>query len=228
MPNYETFIFGSFNSANHSVVMADEWIDASPGIEFEAIGIEGRDGAIYTQLNYQDVVRNVECFLTDSDKADIVRAGLKGSGDLIINERIRKAYIFDQFEFEKHGYKALRFIVPFIMEPFWYSNDSYTVYSSGSNIPNAGNHDSAPMIKVVMPANSTGTVKIGDFQFTLKNADSSSKTIEIDCKEKCETYPACITLGGFEYPTLKPGDNKLTISGASFTVSVKRRSCWVG
>lgn len=228
MPNYETFVFGDFHSEVYGVVMADEWIDASPGIEYEAVSIEGRDGAIYTQLNYQDVVKNVECFLMDSDYADEVRAGLKGSGNLIINGRIRKAHIFDQFEFEQHGYKALRFVVPFILGPFWYSNDSYVTYSSSSHIYNSGNHDSAPMIKVVMPANSTGTVKIGDYQFTLTNTGDASKTIEIDCKEKCETYPECMALSGFEYPVLKPGVNLLTIAGAALTVSVKRRDCWLG
>lgn len=227
-PNYETFVFGSFDSANQSVVMADEWLDVSPGIEYEAINIEGRNGAIYTALNYQDVVRNVECFLMDSSNVDAVRAGMKGSGDLIFKNRIRKAHIFDQFEFEKYGHNALRFIVPFIMEPFWHSNDSYVTYSSGSNIPNEGNRDSYPLIKVVMPASSTGTVEIDDYQFTLKNTDSAAQTIEIDCKEKSETYPACMTLSGFEYPALKPGNNKLTVTGAAFTVSVKRRSCWIG
>lgn len=228
MPNYETFTFGDFVSADSNVVMADEWIDASPAINYEATDIDGRDGAIYTELNYLDVVKNVECFLTDASKEDTVRAALKGTGDLIIGGKIRKAHIFDQIEFEKHGYNALRFVIPFILEPFWYSNDSYTTYSSGSNIPNQGNRDSAPMIKVVMPANSTGTVKIGDYQFTLQNAESSSKTIEIDCKEKSETYPAKITLSGFEYPALKPGNNLLTVIGAAFTVSLKRRSCWMG
>lgn len=217
----EKFKFNGRSSDVMGVLMTEEWQETKPEEDYEQISIEGKDGSIYTPLNYRDIQKNVQCVLLNKDRQQDVMQWLNGKGIFELNGRYKQAYIFQEITFEKRGPFKKQFEIPFILEPFWYKNDAYTEYTE--SVMNEGNIEAVPMIKLT----GTGTVDltVNDVRFAVTFDDSGS--IEIDCKEKVEDKPKCISIG-FEYPTLKPGKNAITFHTGTCRVYMKRKDRWLG
>lgn len=217
----EPFRFKGISSESMGVVLSDKWIDTKAGINYESVEIEGRDGAILTPLNYKNVTKKVKATLLNKGKLNSVMAWLSGQGIFEKDGRYRMAYIFDEIEYEQYGVIKETFEIPFIFEPFWYKADTYTEYSQCVN--NDGNMEAVPMIK--LEGKGTVDITINNVRFAV--SFDSSGSIEVDSKEKKEDKPQNISIG-FEYPTLKPGRNEITIHTGSCKVLMKRKDRWLG
>lgn len=218
---YETFVFNGKSSDQYRVLMHTEWLDISPSINYEKTDIEGRDGAIYEALNYQDINRSVPCTMLDRDLLPQIIRWLKGSGVFEFNGRYRQARIYDQIDFDPIGLKHADFAIPFIFEPFWYKKDQFAQYTD--NVRNNGDIYSVPIIR--LKGSGTGSVTVNGLTFGV--SFDSDHQIVIDCKEKTEDKPKCITIG-FEYPTLNPGENEISYSGGITSIEIMRKDRWYG
>lgn len=218
---YETFVFNGKSSDQYRVLMHTEWLDISPSINYEKTDIEGRDGAIYEALNYQDINRSVPCTMLDRDLLPQIIKWLKGSGVFEFNGRYRQARIYDQIDFDPIGLKHADFAIPFIFEPFWYKKDQFAQYTD--IVRNNGDIYSVPIIR--LKGSGTGSVTVNGLTFGV--SFDSDHQIVIDCKEKTEDKPKCITIG-FEYPTLNPGENEISYSGGITSIEIMRKDRWYG
>lgn len=215
------FIFKGKSAKDMGVIMTQEWEDARPPINYEEIEIDGRNGAIYTPLNFKDISKPIECILLNKSMIQEVSQWLQGSGNFEINGRQKESYIFDQIDFSRHGPFKNIFTIPFVFSPFWYTaNDRYIQYTEC--VVNNGNHNSSPMIKIT----GSGIAKINIADITLTITFDSSGQIEIDCLNKSEDKPKCISIG-FDYPILKPGINKLSVIEGSAKIYIKRKDTWI-
>ena len=218
---YETFVFNGKSSDQYRVLMHTEWLDISPSINYEKTDIEGRNGAIYEALNYQDINRSVPCTMLDRDLLPQIIRWLKGSGVFEFNGRYRQARIYDQIDFDPIGLKHADFAIPFIFEPFWYKKDQFAQYTD--IVRNNGDIYSVPIIR--LKGSGTGSVTVNGLTFGV--SFDSDHQIVIDCKEKTEDKPKCITIG-FEYPTLNPGENEISYSGGITSIEIMRKDRWYG
>lgn len=218
---YETFVFNGKSSDQYRVLMHTEWLDISPSINYEKTDIEGRDGAIYEALNYQDINRSVPCTMLDRDLLPQIIRWLKGSGVFEFNGRYRQARIYDQIDFDPIGLKHADFAIPFIFEPFWYKKGQFAQYTD--IVRNNGDIYSVPIIR--LKGSGTGSVTVNGLTFGV--SFDSDHQIVIDCKEKTEDKPKCITIG-FEYPTLNPGENEISYSGGITSIEIMRKDRWYG
>lgn len=218
---YETFIFNGKCSDQFRVLMNTEWLDSSPAINYEKTDIEGRDGAIYEELNFQDVPRSVACTLLNREFLPQISVWLKGAGEFEFKGRYRQARIYDRIDFSPVGIRHADFTIPFLFEPFWYKKDQFAEYTD--TIRNNGDIQSVPIIR--LKGSGTGSVTVNGLSFGVSFDDDHQ--IVIDCKEKAEDKPKCITIG-FEYPKLDPGVNNIEISGGITSIEFMRKDRWFG
>ena len=144
---------------------------------------------------------------------------LKGAGLFEFNGRYRQARIYDQIDFNPIGIKHASFTIPFIFEPFWYKKDQFAQYTN--IVRNNGDVYSVPIIR--LKGVGDGSITINGLTFGV--SFDGDQQIVIDCKEKNEDKPKCITIG-FEYPTLNPGENEISYSGG--ITSIVRKDRWYG
>lgn len=218
---YETFAFNGVSSDMYRVLMNTEWLDISPSINYEKIDIEGRDGALYEELNFKDVNRSVACTMLNREYLPQIIRWLKGDGLFEFNGRYRQARIYDQIDFNPIGIKHASFTIPFIFEPFWYKKDQFAQYTN--IVRNNGDVYSVPVIR--LKGAGDGSVTINGLTFGV--SFDGDQQIVIDCKEKNEDKPKCVTIG-FEYPTLKPGENEISYSGGITSIEIMRKDRWYG
>lgn len=223
----ETFYFNGISSADMGVVLADKWVDSIPAINYVQDDIDGRDGAIYTPLNLMDTTKTIRLNSRRSNREEI-QGWLRGSGIFRIGNRQRQAYLFEQTDFQEIGKIWDTFEITMILEPYWYPVEETWETLTGTSvvITNNGNAPSTPKIRV----SGTGS-KILTINGILIGVDmnEAEEAVIIDCKEKTENYPKAVHIG-FEYPTLAPGDNTITMEdfGGSATVEICRKDRWFG
>lgn len=214
------FIFNGKSSDSMGVVLNDELIFPKPAINHDSVEIDGMDGSIMTPLNRKNVEMTVKATLLRKNNFDNVKAWLDGEGIFEYEGRYRKAYIFSDIDFERHGPFKYQFEITFIFEPYWHRKDAYTQVTD--TVLNAGNVEAKPLIKLV----GTGTVDltVNDVRFAV-TFDSDGE-IEIDCEKMEETKPKCIYIG-FKYPTLHPGVNSITFHSGKAKVFIQKKDRWI-
>lgn len=215
------FTFKGISSREMGVVLEDEIFETSPSSNYEEIEIDGKDGSIFTELNYKNIVVTKNATLLNKSKAGDVKAWLHGAGIFELAGKCKRAIIYDGLEFERHGPFKYSFPITFIMDPFWYVDLPYQEVTDGKII-NTGNVTAKPILKLL----GTGKVDItvNDVRFVVNFDDTGE--IEIDCDKKEETKPKCIEIE-FDYPTLKPGANKVTVNAGKCQLYVKRKDRWI-
>lgn len=143
-----------------------------PSRDVTKIIIPGRSGFL-TEDNrtYKEVIRNVECTVTDLSKIELVNAWLDGSGDVTFSnqdDRFYKASILNQIPFSKLSRKHSSFIITFDCQPFGYDTENYKItLLAPTIINNMHNYYSEPVIKVY--GSGEVTLSIGSEAITLKN-----------------------------------------------------------
>lgn len=215
----DKFSFKEIDSESMQVILAEKWKPVKAGTAYDQTDIDGRDGSLYSTKGMIPVTKPLKAFLMDKRLIYDVAAWLYGDGYFQIGDRYTEARIYDQIEFEEYGIGKLQFSIPFIFDPFWYSVDNWI--SVTKTVTNNGNVPSTPVIKVTGTGNCTVTIGSVSLKFAF---GTSQETVEIDCKEKNETRPDLVSIG-WEYPTLQPGSNTISIYG-SCTVQMKRIGRW--
>lgn len=216
------FIFKGISSKDMGVVLEDDTpLLATPNIDYEQTDIEGRDGAIYTELNLQDMSITLSATLLNLNKQDAVKTWLRGTGVFEYNGRCKEVRIFDGITYSRHGPFKYRFTVKMIASPFWYIDDGYMRVTDF--VTNEGNCAAKPMIRIV----GTGDVDvtINDVRFVVMLSEEHSEIV-IDSGTQSETEPQLISIG-YRYPTLQPGYNKVIVHAGAPEIYIKRKDLWI-
>lgn len=216
------FIFNGISSKDMGVVLEDDTpLLATPNINYEQTDIEGRDGAVYTALNFQDMSITLSVTLLDLHKQDAVKNWLRGTGVFEYNGRCKEIRIFDGITYSKHGPFKYKFTVKLIASPYWYIDDGYMRVTDF--VTNEGNVTAKPVIRIV------GTedidVTINDVRFGIALSEEHPEII-IHSDTQSETEPKLISIG-YRYPTLKPGYNKVIVNAGTPEIYIKRKDLWI-
>lgn len=203
------------------VIEEIEPIFTRASINTNEISIDGHESE-YEELNYQNVSCDLHLSVLNPSNMDAINAWLQGTGYLKYNNRVRKARVYDSFEYERIQafYKATS--VTFLMAPFWKQVDEYLQVTE--SVTNSGTVRSKPIIKLV----GTGSVDltIGDIRFTYNFDEDGS--VEIDCDGQTEAWAGLSKSSqielGYDYPGLDPGVNLITIHSGTCEIYVKNRS----
>lgn len=231
MPTYETFTFKGVNSDTMGVLMSTEWLDSIPARRFEKTEIEGRDGAYYRELGFSDVAMDIPCLLRDSSKKEALKTWLSGEGLLVFNGREKTARIYDQIDFDRVGFASEKFSIPFILEPYWYAQNSETYVSLGTisgssvSVTNLGNVDAYPRL-LITPTTDTTSITINGRTLTIDKTKMTETALVMDCAAKTESEPAAVSGIGFLYPYLVPGSNRIVVQGTA-KISIARKDRWI-
>jgi len=226
------FTYGGTSSLTYGVRLTEQPIIARAERRVKFDEVPGRDGALATYDGaYNDIETELACYMEDVDDLNDVYGWLAGGGDLILSTDTTRAYrvqIVGQIEVERasRGLAARYLRVPLRMEPFRYHAPAVAaiaVAASGNTITNPGTYASRPRIKI------TGS---GDFTLTANGhfmefaGVTSGIIVDSD-------YMDCFNLDGVtlansfatldEFPTLKPGINTISWTGAVTAVEVLPR-----
>ena len=219
------------------VVEEEELFVARSAIRYEAIEIEGRDGAIYDELGYSAVERPIVIQCLDVSKIDDILAWLDGPGELEYKGRKTIARFYAELEPIRNA--SIRIIdTRFIRDPFWYkADDEYEeVDVDNPFVNNEGNTSSRPIIKLVKTTDDTVTIQINETWITY--TFDSEEYVEIDCDAKTVTYKGMnrtrrITIidghtTEYVFPYFEPSDNNYAFSvDGECTILLKRKDRWL-
>ena len=219
------FKFKGISNEQMKVIPVEEDFQSRASIIFEAIEIEGKDGADYIPLGYADVEKELSLQILDTTKIDDIMAWLTGEGFLEYEGRQAFARFYSGFDVNRFV-SLKKAEVNYIRSPFWYKiDDPYAAYTI--LVTNEGNIYSKPLIKLT----GTGIVDISvngtRFQYTF----DTDPYVEIDCEVMTEKYDGIsksrqISIG-LEYPKLQPGANNIQIHSGNAIVEIKRKDRWL-
>lgn len=221
------FLLDNINVKEIGVMVEEETFLSRAPINYEEVKIEGKHGSVFIEKNYNNLVGTLKLFLIDATKLDYVKELFTGMRTLTHNQRITTIRFYDTNEINRLGNINV-LSVKFTRAPFWYkANDEYTLCES--NVRNDGNINSYPMIKLVGVANQSIDLTIGKVRF-IYNFDNDNEVV-IDSAEQTEMYLGLskskrINIG-YEYPTLVPGVNEITIHSGSVQVYIMKKDAWL-
>lgn len=223
------FKFKSKTSTEMKVIVEEEehFIAKAPQ-RFEKNEIDGRDGAIFTELGYGIVERPIKVQILDNSKLDDILGWLNGYGDFEYNGRITKARFYDEIEPERKAtIKIAKF--NFIRDPFWYkATDNYTTITT--TVKNDGNISSRPIIRLEKGEDESIDITIGEVRFTY-TFPTGDTYVEIDCEEMKATYDGLLRNRqlsiGYDFPLLPVGTSNVTIHSGDAIIKIKRKDRWL-
>lgn len=221
------FKFKDITNKAMSILPIEENFHTRATKRYNEIQVEGRDGSIFEETGYNNVVSSLELQVLDINRRDEILEWLSGSGDLEYNGRIAKIAIYDEVSIVRSEsiYMA---IVNYIRSPFWYTaKDQYIV--AKDNIHNLGNVYSEPLLLIKGKAGEKADITIGNIRF--QYAFDSDEVVEIDCEEKTEYFngksKSKNIMIGFQYPKLYPGPNPVVVHSGNVEIKVKRKDRWL-
>lgn len=223
------FKFKGISSNEMKVIVEEEDnLIAKASLKYEQIDVDGMNGSIYNELGYSDVERSLKIYVMDISKIDDILSWLNGEGILEYKNRISKAFFYSTIEPQRaSSIKTIDF--SFIRSPFWYDVNDQFVTVSDENIYNYGNVYSMPIIKLEKNTSDSVDITVNDVRF-IYNFDEDNK-VEIDCEEMNATCDGILKNRNleidFEFPILKPGNNKILINSGDATIKIKRKDRWL-
>lgn len=190
--------------------------------------VPGRNGSLTTLQGddvYDDLLLTAQCIISDPSRIPELCAWLKGSGKVTFANRqggFYHARIINQISFDKilRGNPHRSFAVNFRCKPFWYADTvtPITLTASGGTIINPGNVPSEPVITVY--GSGEITLMVG---MTIVELEGISGSITLDTP-LMEAYSGTTSLNGSmsgDFPTLTPGMNAISWSGAVTRIEVQ-------
>ena len=223
------FKFKGISSNEMKVIVEEEDnLIAKASLKYEQIDVDGMNGSIYNELGYSDVERSLKIYVMDISKIDDILSWLNGEGILEYKNRTSKAFFYSTIEPQRSSsIKTIDF--SFIRSPFWYDVNDQFVTVSDENIYNYGNVYSMPIIKLEKNTSDSVDITVNDVRF-IYNFDEDNK-VEIDCEEMNATCDGILKNRNleidFEFPILKPGNNKILINSGDATIKIKRKDRWL-
>jgi len=227
-----TFTFKGTDSATYGVYLTEHPTIVAAEKRVEFIEVPGRDGAlsIYDGA-FNDVETELMGYMQTTTYRDDILGWLTGSGDLVLSTDTTRAYkarVTGQVEIERvsRGLDAWLLRIPVRLQPFRYHYPApvgLVKTTSGQSIINPGTYKSRPRIAIA----GSGDIDlwIGTQLVELAGVDAG---FVID-SEAMDCYAADgVTLDNGkatldDYPTLAPGANLISWTGAVTSVTITPR-----
>lgn len=221
------FKFKGISNEAMKVIPLEEDFFIRAAKKYSEIGINGRDGSLYEELGYSNVVSSMELQILNMVRKDEILDWLHDIGEFEYDGRVTKMRFYDEMQIVRNG-AVYTTTANYIRSPFWYSaNDQYIDVED--NIDNLGNVYSEPTLYLKGNKNSKVDITVGNVRF-LYTFDSD-EYVEIDCEEKTEIangFSKSKNLEiGFEYPRLQPKTNKVIVHSGNVEIKVKRKDRWL-
>jgi len=222
------FKFNGISSQEMKVIIEDEdlFLARAP-LKYERTEINGRDGAIFNELGYSDIERPIKVQIMDVSKIDDIFQWLNGQGILEYNDRITKAYFYNDFSPQRVSIiRVVEF--SFIRTPFWYKKeDPFQIVAT--EIINHGNIYSQPIIRLEKGTSQQVDLIIAGIQFSYDFGNDDY--VEIDCEEFCALYDGLnrnrqLNIG-YKFPKLNPGKNEISVNSGDPIIKIKRGDRWL-
>lgn len=222
------FKFKGISSKDMQVVVEEEELFiAKAAQKYEQIDIEGRDDAIFNELGYAPVERPICVQCLNINKIDDILAWLDGGGEFEYKGRKTIARFYSESEPRRSS--CIRIIdTTFIRAPFWYkANENYL--TADTKILNEGNKLSRPLIRLERSTKEYVELTINDVRF--KYNFNEDAYVEIDCEKKTVEYENLdrnrqIEIG-YNFPSLKVGENNITVHSGACVIKVLRKDRWL-
>lgn len=149
---------------------------------------EGEDEYDYV---YDDVVKSVECYCTNTNNFNEMAAYLKGSGQVLFPNRPNGFYyarITNQIDYEQivRGKPNSTFTVEFTCEPFWYLSTGHGVTRYTTNDPtitNGSDMFSEPEIAFYARSAGSASVNVNNYAIEI-NFPEANAVIHLDSRLK--------------------------------------------
>lgn len=199
--------------------------------------VPGRHGALHLLENARDeVLLNIDCYLPYEQGVPVsdlrtIASWLSGTGQLTLSDQpgvYFEGMILDSLSFQPviPGFADRLFSLPVWVKPHAYVSgvSDIVMAVSGAEVVNPYTAESEPVIKV------TGS---GDITLDVGGIDVEldvDEYITLDCEARLAHKDG--TLAGSrvnlsEWPTLRPGKNVISWTGAVTTVTISPRWRWV-
>lgn len=221
------FLLDGISATDIGVMAEEETFLSRAPISYEEIAIDGRHGSNFVEKNYSNVVGSLRLFLVNLEKLDYAKAMFTGKRVLTHEGRTTNIRFYDINEVSRLG-RIKVLTVRYIRDPFWYKADDDYVLCQNS-VENEGNVMAYPAIKLVGTANTLVDITIGSVRFTYTFDDDAE--VVIDCADQTETYSnLCKSKQiniGFEYPTVSPGTNPISVHSGSVQIYMKKKDAWL-
>ena len=219
------FVFKGRNSNNMGVYAKEENFLGKASVNYEAIEIDGKDGADLIEYNYQNYGGALSDVVLMKNNRDEVMNWLSGKGKLEYLGKETTIHFLDSYQVKQHN---LPTSIPFIRDPFWYkANDEYVTVTN--EVVNEGTVYAKPLIKLTKGAVDNVEIRINGVQFEY-NFNGETDVV-IDCVEMNAYHDNLLrnrqlTIG-FEFPVLKVGINTVETLSGDATIEMKRKDVWL-
>lgn len=221
------FEFAGARNTDKGVRLLSLPVRYHPAERGKLVEVPGRDGYLWAADGaFDNVLTRVQCQTMDEADMAVVDAWLRGAGELRFSddpERFYRARVTKEFSRSAamNRFVNQAFTVTFDCQPFLYHREAEDVAltASPATVSNPGTHKSAPRIKVEGTGNVVLT--IGTQIVEVENLeDGIIIDSELgDCFNLTETalLNHKVTLMDDEFPTLAPGANIISWTGAGVT-----------
>lgn len=224
------FEFAGARNTDKGVRLLSLPVRYHPAERGELVQAPGRSGYLWASDGaYNNVLTRVQCQTTDDADMAVVDAWLRGEGELRFCDdanRFYRARVTKEFSRSAamNRFVNQEFTVTFDCHPFLYhvpadGGDDVTLTGSPTTVSNPGTYKSAPRIRIegagaVVLTIGTQIVEIEDLE------DGIIIDSELgDCFNLTQSalLNDRVTLMDDEFPTLAPGDNIISWTGAGVT-----------
>lgn len=222
------FIFNNISSTDMEVIIEEEeHFLGKASQRYVRTEIEGKNGALFEEQGYTVIERPMKIQILNLDKLDKILGWLNGTGILEYKGRITKARFYNEIDPIRTANIKIA-DVTFIRDPFW--NKKRDNYVDVQNmVTNEGNIYSEPIIRLEKNTSDKVDITINDVRFIYNF--NNEEFVEIDCENQTVEYNKLnrnrqIEIG-YKFPTLKPGENTVTIHSGDVLIKVKRKDRWL-
>lgn len=226
-------IFDGRSSKDYGIVVEHCPDHDYPERDYEVVHVPGRNGDLLFDMgSYKNVQRTYEIAAGSlvnhfDELADSIVSWLHGTSGYARLEDTYEPEVFRLAAYRETNTltnilgHAARSSVVFDCKPqvFLKTGETPQVYTANGKISNPTRFASSPLLEVTVKANTSGNLRIGNYQLTLKS-ESSAYTITIDCDLQ-DAYIGTananskVTINSGDYPKIVSGFNQISFTGIS-------------
>lgn len=224
-----SFRYAGKASTEFGVYISGAGTFAAPEREVEVVTIPGKNGdLLYDNKRYRNTEISYRCGIVKDFESNfkafrnwiLSRRGYQRLTDSYHPNEFYQAYVLAELNPELTAdLKAGEFTMTFSRKPERYLIDGEIPkdMTASGTIYNPTLFASAPLIRV----NGTGTLMVND---TLITITGDQMYTDIDCEIQDAFYGdlnlnSRVTVDGFEFPKLEPGENTITLNGVTIQIT---------
>lgn len=213
---------GATSDSKNVIIESFNWF-TKPQKRTDVRLIDGKDGAVVTELGYAPLVLSCVIGLKSTANVDEVIAWLDGSGVLKCSDdalKFRNAMVLEQVDYQK----LIRFrkaeVEFYVKDPFRYlvTETPQVVSTFPGAITNAGSVYTRPKLTIEGSGAISVTLNGTTFDYTFPTGEN----VVIDCDTMDATYNGALRnqyMSG-NFPILAVGSNALSVSGTVTSITV--------